>query len=92
MSEEDVIKAEITEYVSGWGGKYSEWRIGITRDARQRLFGDYRINEKSDGWIYRIASSTDIARKIGMYFIDLGAKSDPTVINEDTGIYLYKMN
>ena len=39
-----------------------------------------------------MASSTDIARKIELYFIDLGAKTDPTVVNEDTRIYLYKMS
>jgi len=90
--EEEVIKTEIKEYVLGWGGKYSEWCVGIARDARQRLFGDYRVSEKSDGWIYRTASSIDIARKIELYFIDLGTKTDPTVVNEDTRIYLYKMS
>jgi hypothetical protein len=90
--EEEIIKTEIKEYVLGGGGKYSEWCVGIASDVRKRLFGDYRVSEKSDGWIYHMASSIDIARKIELYFIYLGAKTNPAVVNEDTRIYLYKMS
>ena len=53
------------------GEKYSNWCVGIVNDVRQRLFGDYRVNEKSDDGIYRTASSTDIARKIGCILLIL---------------------
>ena len=93
MSENEIsiIESEMKEYVSGWGGKYSEWCVGITENAKQRLFGDYHVNEKSDAWIYRAASSSDIARKIELYFIDIGAKSDPRTKNQHAEIYLYKV-
>ena len=91
-NEVEVIKSEMKEYVSGWSGRYFEWCVGIAENAKQRLFGDYHVNEKSDAWIYRAASSSDIARKIELYFIDIGAKSDPRTRNEYSEIYLYKIN
>ncbi|MBI1829319.1 MAG: hypothetical protein HYR87_07595 [Thaumarchaeota archaeon] len=90
-NEVEIIKSEMKEYVSGWGRKYSEWCVGVTENAKQRLFGDYHVNEKNDAWIYRTASSSNIARKIELYFIDIGAKSDPRTKNEYTEIYLYKV-
>jgi len=93
MSENEVaiIVSEMKEYVSGWDGRYSEWCVGITENAKQRLFEDYHVNEKNDAWIYRVASSSNVARKIELYFIDIGAKSDPRTKNEYAEIYLYKV-
>jgi hypothetical protein len=90
-NEVEIIKSEMKEYVSSWGRKYSEWCVGVTENAKQRLFGDYHVNEKNDAWIYRAASSSDIARKIELYFIDIGVKNDPRTKNEYAEIYLYKV-
>jgi hypothetical protein len=94
MSENEVliIISEIKEYVSGWGGRYSDWCVGVAENAKQQLFEDYHVNEKSYAWIYRNASSSENARKIELYFIDIGAKSDPRTKNEYLEIYLYKIN
>ena len=93
MSENEVaiIVSEMKEYVSGWGEKYSEWCVGVTENAKQRLFEDYRINGKNDAWIYRAVSSSNVARRIELYFIDIGVKSDPRTKSEYTEIYLYKV-
>ena len=90
-NEVETIKSEMKEYVSGWGGRYSEWCVGVTENAKQRLFEDYHVNEKNDAWIYRAVSSSDIARKIELYFIDIGAKSDPRTKNGYVEVYLYKI-
>jgi len=36
MSENEIaiIVSEMKEYVSGWGGKYSEWCVGVTENAK----------------------------------------------------------
>lgn len=93
MSENEIsiIESEMKEYVSGWGGRYSEWCVGVTKNAKQRLFEDYHVNQKNDAWIYRAASSSSAARKIELYFIDIGVKSDPRTKNEYAEIYLYKV-
>jgi hypothetical protein len=93
MSENEVviIVSEMKEYVSGWSARYSEWCVGVTENAKQRLFEDYHIIEKNDAWIYRAASSSNVARKIELYFIDIGVKSDPRTKNEYAEIYLYKV-
>jgi len=93
MSENEIsiIESEMKEYVSGWGGRYSEWCVGVTENAKQRLFEDYHVNQKNDAWIYRAASSSSAARKIELYFIDIGVKSDPRTKKEYAEIYLYKV-
>ena len=90
-NEVAIIISEMKEYVSGWKRKYSEWCVGVTENAKQRLFEDYHVNEKNDAWIYRAASSSNVARKIELYFIDMGVKSDPRTKNEYSEIYLYKV-
>ena len=93
MSENEIviIESEMKEYVTSWSGKYSEWCVGVTENAKQRLFEDYHVNEKNDAWIYRAVSSPNVARKIELYFIDIGVKSDPRTKNEYAEIYLYKV-
>jgi hypothetical protein len=55
---------------------------GVTENAKRRFFRDYHVNEKNDAWIYCAASSSDIARKIELYFIYIDAKSNPRTKNE----------
>lgn len=43
-----IIISEMKEYVSGGKRKYSEWCVGVTENAKQRLFEDYHVNEKND--------------------------------------------
>ena len=90
-NEVEIIKSEMKEYVSGGAGNILNGAWGLQKMQSKGFFGDYHINEKNDAWIYRAASSSNIARKIELYFIDIGAKSDPRTKNEYAEIYLYKV-
>ena len=64
-----IIIAEITDFIARWGGRYSEWYAGIASIPRQRLFNDHNVNEQTDGWIYREAFDSNSARAVEDYLI-----------------------
>ena len=66
---ESEIKKEIKEFIERNNGGYSSWYVGISENPRERLFDDHNVDEKN-GWIYREASNSEIARRIEKYFID----------------------
>jgi hypothetical protein len=70
---------------------YSSWYVGISKDARDRLFSDHKVNEKNAWWIYRQTSSTQIAREIEDYFVNtLDTDGGPGGGDEDADmVYAY---
>ena len=49
---------DIKSHMQKRGGEYSDWYVGISKDAKDRLFNDHSVKEKKDVWIYRSASSS----------------------------------
>ena len=75
---EQEVTSDIRGYMDKHGGAYSGWYVGITEDARRRLFTDHNVDEKADLWIYRTASSFEVARRVERYFVDtLGTEGGP---------------
>lgn len=64
---QEVI-AEFEAYMHQFGGCYSDWYVGITADPRQRLFGDHKVKELGDAWIYRDSHNDTNARVVEIYF------------------------
>lgn len=85
---------DITNHINDNGGTYYSWYVGITEDAKRRLFEEHNVDEKNDAWIYRTASSSSIAREIETYFVStLGTDGGSGGGDEDTRIvYSYKKN
>lgn len=73
-------------------GDYSDWYVGIASDPKERLFEDHNVDKETNGWIYRKAESSDIAREIEEYLIDvLGTDGDTGGGDETTDwVYAYK--
>jgi len=67
-SKEVIIK-EIKGHIEKSGYPYSSWYVGISEDAKRRLFTDHNVQEKNAWWIYREASSNQVAREIEEYFV-----------------------
>ncbi len=65
------IVENILSHIRICGGNYNEWYVGISRDARSRLFNDNSVNESLDAWIIEIASTNQQARDIENYFINV---------------------
>lgn len=63
------ITAEIKAHIQNEGSGYKAWYVGISRDARKRLFNDHNVTENNSWWIYREAYSEADARNIENYFV-----------------------
>lgn len=70
MQKEQLIR-EIADYIKSVGGFPREWYVGIAASARDRLFGDHKVDEKNGNWIFRTADSSDEARESERYFLDV---------------------
>jgi hypothetical protein len=68
-SKEQIID-EITEHFKGYA--YSNCYVGITEDAKDRLFNEHNVSKENGHWIYRTANSEKIAREIEQHFLDAG--------------------
>jgi len=93
-STQSQIQKEIKDYIDQVGGAYSSWYVGISENPRERLFNDHGVIEKTDRWIFRTASSSQIARSIEAYFVDtLGTDGGKGGGDEDArSVYAYKKN
>lgn len=68
-SKQEIIN-DIKGHIQKGGGGYGAWYVGISKDARDRLFSDHKVKEKGDWWIYRQASSSKVAREIEDHFVN----------------------
>ena len=84
----DTAISGIKSYVAGAGGHYSGWYVGIASDPRTRLFNDHAVREKGDCWIYRLCTSSQVARDVEDYFIQLGMQGGPGG-GDDSSKYVY---
>ena len=91
-SKQEII-GDIKKYVVNNGGRYPDWYVGITSDPRRRLFNDHNVDEQSDEWIYRQASSADVAREIEDHFIDGHGMQGGTGGGDESSksVYSYKV-
>lgn len=68
--DKDQIIREISSHIKNRGGFPQDWYIGISQDARKRLFIDHNVDEEKDAWIYKTANSNKEAREIEDYFVN----------------------
>jgi hypothetical protein len=86
------IKSDIKEYIQKGGGGYRAWYVGISKDARARLFNDHDVQE-NNGWrIYRQAENSTAAREVESYFVNtLGTDGGPGGGDQKADyVYAYK--
>lgn len=68
-SKQDIID-EITAHIQKSKASYSNWYVGISEDAKKRMFQDHNVNEKNAWWIWKLTSSSDVAREIEDHFVN----------------------
>lgn len=90
--EKQEIIDEITTHIQRCGGNYSAWYVGISKDAKDRLFNGHNIREKKDAWIFRTACSSQVARDIEEYFVNTLDTDGGTGGGDNTSdiVYAYK--
>ncbi|HWX19332.1 MAG TPA: hypothetical protein VN578_05410 [Candidatus Binatia bacterium] len=87
------IVNDIKNYIRQSGSQYwSEWYVGIAKDAKDRLFTDHNVSEKNGLWIYRQATSEQTARDAEAELLELGCKGGGGGGDENTDfVYAYKI-
>ena len=72
-SYEQIIK-DINEHLQKSGRSYySDFYIGISNDARNRLFKEHHVKENS-WWIYRTATDPQVACEVKEHYLKLGMR------------------
>ena len=74
----------------GRSGKryYSEFYIGVSKNARKRLFEEHHVDMDSSWWIYVTAESACVAKKVEKHFLDLGMRGS-NVDEDETSNMVY---
>lgn len=91
-SKENIIK-DISEYIQESGiKKWFAWYVGISKDARNRLFNEHGVSEDGDGWIYCQANSSNAAREVEDYFVNTLGTDGGTGGGDDESdmVYAYR--
>ena len=88
-TKEQIVK-DIKEYIGRSGAStWSEAYVGVSKNAKDRLFNGHGVQEKGDRWIYRQAESSDIARETEAYFTDTLGTDGATGGGDETADYVY---
>ncbi len=90
--EKQQIIGEILNHMKSSGGAISNWYVGISEDARERLFSDHNVSEKDGAWIIRTADGSNEAREIEAYFLTIvGTDGGPGGGDNTTNkVYAYR--
>lgn len=70
-STRQQIIADMTAYMRKHGSASAAWYVGVSKDARDRLFGDHCVREEGDAWIFRQATTAREAREVESHFLDV---------------------
>lgn len=89
--KQDIID-EIKTHIQRCGGNYSAWYVGISKDAKDRLFNGHNIREKKVAWIFRTAKSSQVAIEVEEYFVNTHGTDGSTGGGDNTSdmVYAYK--
>ena len=88
-SKEQII-VDIKDHIGKSGVRnWNEVCVGISKDAKDRLFNGHGIQEKGDWWIYRQAISSEVAREVEDYFINTLGADGGTGGGDETADYVY---
>jgi hypothetical protein len=91
-SKQDIVNAIETYIQRCSGNYYREFYVGISDDARNRLFNEHSVNEENGCWIYDTASSHQAARDIEKHFIAKGMKGgDGGGSDRSDMVYVYQI-
>lgn len=90
-TKQEIIN-DIDGHIKKEGGGYKTWYVGISKDAKDRLFNGHSVKEQGDWWVYRQATSSSAAREIEKYFLEVkGTDGGPGGGENDADyVYAYK--
>ena len=87
--DKQEIIDDIKLHMQKRGGEYSDWYVGVSKNAKGRLFDDHSVKEKKDVWIYRKTSSSQTAREVKDYFVNTLRTDGGTGGGDDSSVMVY---
>lgn len=90
-SKQEIID-EIKAHIQKEGSGYRSWYVGISEDARDRLFNGHGVPKENAWWIFREVSSASVACEGEEYFVNtLGTDGAPGGGSDKSNqVYAYK--
>jgi hypothetical protein len=83
------IVQDILSHISNCSGRYySDFYVGITNDIDKRLFSEHKVDKQSGCWVYRQATSSEVARQAEAQLIAKGMKGGGGG-GDYTSVYVY---
>lgn len=91
VRSKEQIKQDIIDFICQEGGAYSDWYVGISEDPERRLFIEHNVR-KENGYIARLAYSSEVARQVEDYFVNIIGTDGETGGGgvDANGVYAYK--
>ena len=87
-NSKQIIIDEIKQYIQKGGGDYSDWYVGVGN--AEDMF--YVHKAKGHAWMYKQVSSTNSAKKIRNYFVNILCMDGDVHDGNDSAniVYVYK--
>ena len=85
------IVVRIRSHMKKRGGANTNWFVGVSKDARARLFVQHHVRKKGDSWILVHAKSSQVARKVKSYLVKkLGISGGADAESDADFVYAYR--
>ncbi len=81
---------EMLEFVQSEGGHPRMWYVGVTDNAKRKLFTEHQVHYQNDAWIYRTAASEMEAQRVVEYFLEYGLDGVKGGRNPGQMVYAYR--
>ena len=92
MTYDEIVKKIKNHLKQRNVSDYSDCYIGITNDAKRRLFDGHNVNREKGIWIYCQGDSDKVARDVEQYFLAKGCKGGSGGGDDkSTFVYCYKI-
>ena len=88
----ESIKSDIKDHIRRIGGEYTDWYVGVARDAPSQLFNHHNVQRDGGAWIIRQAYGVKAALYVESHFVHrMGAGGGPAVEESDTDfVYAFR--
>lgn len=85
----ETIVVEIERYINNCTGKYySDFYVGISKDPKDRLFNEHKVDQKNGCWKYLKAIDIENARDAEKTLLQKGMKGGDGG-GDETSVYVY---
>ena len=91
--EKSVLIADIDSYVAKFGGRYAEWYVGTSTDAKYALYTKHKLKQGDPGLV-RTAITELQAAEVVTHFVTrrkTKGEADSVVEQNRLHVYAYKL-